>query len=241
MGRKSVARTGNSGLNRKAHFRETILQAASSLFVEKGFGGTNVHDISSALGISRPALYYYFKSKEAILESLVDSFTVVAKEQARSIATQSRLEPTTALKALVVKHALLVFAHPVEFRVLDRTETLLRGRARQLHEKAKRALLEQFTATIAAGIRKGHFRPIDPRIAALSIIGMCNWTAWWYKVDGRKSKEELADIISDLAVHAVARPAGRRPAREHPREALRMLREDFKYLEHSLDGSLSLS
>jgi len=96
MGRKSVARTGNSGLNRKAHFRETILQAASSLFVEKGFGGTNVHDISSALGISRPALYYYFKSKEAILESLVDSFTVVAKEQARSIATQSRLEPTTA-------------------------------------------------------------------------------------------------------------------------------------------------
>ena len=226
----------NFGLKKTVDVREAILGVASNLFVRQGFGGTNMHDISAALGISRPALYYYFKSKEEILASLVNSFTLVAKKEATSIATKAVLDTAGALKGLATKYALLVLGHAVEFRVLDRTETLLTGRTRRVHDHAKRELLEQFTATIEGGIAKGHFRPVDPRIAALSIIAMCNWTAWWYRVEGRKSKDALADSIADLAVHAVARPGARRPERNEPREALRVLREDLSYLERLINA-----
>lgn len=43
--------------------RQTILDAASLLFIEKGFGGTNFNDIAEAVGVTRTALYYYFPSK----------------------------------------------------------------------------------------------------------------------------------------------------------------------------------
>jgi len=60
---------------------------------------------------------------------------------------------------------------------------------------------------------------------------MCNWTAWWFKVEGLKSKEEIADTIADLAVHAVGQQDTKRHARNDPQAALRILREDLAYLE----------
>jgi len=45
--------------------RESILDAASSLFVERGFPGTSMYDIADALGVTRTAVYYYFPNKEA--------------------------------------------------------------------------------------------------------------------------------------------------------------------------------
>jgi AcrR family transcriptional regulator len=52
--------------------RQAILVAASLLFVEKGFGGTNINDIADAVGMTRTALYYYFPSKESMLEALTE-------------------------------------------------------------------------------------------------------------------------------------------------------------------------
>src|SRR5260221_10847116 len=57
---------------------ETILQAATRLFIEQGFDGTSMYDIADALGVTRTAVYYYYKNKEAILIALTDNVTSVA-------------------------------------------------------------------------------------------------------------------------------------------------------------------
>ena len=41
---------------------------------------------------------------------------------------------------------------------------------------SKARLLEMLV--IGPGIRGGEFRPVEPRVAALSVLGMCNWVAW---------------------------------------------------------------
>ena len=50
------------------------------------------------------------------------------------------------------------------------------------------------------GIRKGQFREVDPRTAALSIIGMCLWTAWWVE---DTPLGQVTEQIADQAVSSV--------------------------------------
>ena len=84
---------------------------------------------------------------------------------------------------------------------------------------------------IEKGVRDGQFRMVDPHIAAVSLIGMCNWSAWWYKPDGRLSRAEVAAIMADMAVRSLLRDEARRTRSPDVSESLRLLREDLAYLE----------
>jgi AcrR family transcriptional regulator len=60
--------------------REKILVAAKSLFIQKGYHGLAMREISDAVGVSKAALYYHFKDKEelflAILSSNLDEIEI---------------------------------------------------------------------------------------------------------------------------------------------------------------------
>ncbi len=67
--------------------RQRLLQAALDLFTEKGYAATSVREIVDAAGVTKPALYYYFKSKEGIyLELFREPFAFFSKilEDARN-------------------------------------------------------------------------------------------------------------------------------------------------------------
>ncbi|KPU43790.1 HTH-type transcriptional repressor NicS [Oxobacter pfennigii] len=53
--------------------RERILNASIKLFSEKGFDATRVNEIAEAAEVNKALIYYYFKSKEEILDYLIDS------------------------------------------------------------------------------------------------------------------------------------------------------------------------
>jgi AcrR family transcriptional regulator len=219
--------------------RNAILDAASNLFIDRGLGGTSMQDIADALGLTRTAVYYYFKNKEAILESLTEDVTLSAKRLATNVASRADLDPVEALRGLVAQHAGLILSRPNEFRVVERNESGLPPKLRAVAESARRAVLENFSDVIERGIRSGDFRVVDARIAAFAIIGMCNWTAWWFKAEGRKTAQEIGEILADLAVHALKREPGRKPRKADVRESLRLLREDLAYLEQLLNDRKS--
>lgn len=62
--------------------KNEILDAAERLFNEKGYDGTSTNDILEVVGIARGTLYYHFKSKESILEALVDRYSKQIIERA---------------------------------------------------------------------------------------------------------------------------------------------------------------
>lgn len=53
--------------------KERILRASSTLFSRKGFDATRVSEIAREAGVTKPLIYYYFRSKAAILDELVRS------------------------------------------------------------------------------------------------------------------------------------------------------------------------
>ena len=110
--------------------------------------------------------------------------TVFSGLQATELAAKADFNPSDTLRQMTFNHAKWLLEHTVEFRVVDRTENDLPAATRRRHDKAKRALLDNFVRTIERGIELGHFRRVDATVAAFSILGMCNWTAWWFIPEG---------------------------------------------------------
>lgn len=53
--------------------RETILETALDLFYTRGYDAVGVQEIAERSGVTKPTLYYYFKSKYGLLEQLLKS------------------------------------------------------------------------------------------------------------------------------------------------------------------------
>ncbi len=52
--------------------RQAILDSAIATFARKGYAGTSVQDVLQATGLSKPTLYYYFKSKAGLFQAILD-------------------------------------------------------------------------------------------------------------------------------------------------------------------------
>lgn len=62
------------------------------------------------------------------------------------------------------------------------------------------------------------------------MIGMCNWTAWWFRPDGRLSRAQVAELISDMAVQCLVRsPEG--GTQSSLGEVLASLEKEIGYLQ----------
>lgn len=66
--------------------KKEILDVAEKLFAEKGFDYTSTNDILNEIGIARGTLYYHFKSKEDILDAVIDRITNQLIDNANAIA-----------------------------------------------------------------------------------------------------------------------------------------------------------
>jgi AcrR family transcriptional regulator len=60
--------------------RERLLETATELFAEKGYAGASVREIVEKAGVSKPVLYYYFKSKEGLFYAILDWAADVQQE-----------------------------------------------------------------------------------------------------------------------------------------------------------------
>ncbi|MFF2177775.1 TetR/AcrR family transcriptional regulator [Lysinibacillus sp. NPDC058147] len=71
--------------------RNEILDAADELFGQKGFDGTSTNDILEKVGIARGTLYYHFKSKEDIMDALIDRYNTQILDAANGIAADKSI------------------------------------------------------------------------------------------------------------------------------------------------------
>src|SRR5438128_9902307 len=95
----------------KASRREQILAAAAELFARHGFHGVGIDDIGAAVGISGPALYRHFRSKDAMLGEMLGSVSehLLAEGQATVEAAD---DPDKALLQLVRFHVDFALDNP---------------------------------------------------------------------------------------------------------------------------------
>ncbi len=215
--------------------REDVLRKAAAVFAEKGFASANLQDIADAVGLSRPALYYYFKNKDEVLAALVEEATTYPVSVLEKYRRDKDLTATERLRKAMSELILWVLQSPYPVRVLESNEAELPVEVSEQHAKAKRRVLRAFVDLIEDGIAAGEFAAGDSQLAAFALIGMSNWTAWWYRPEGELPPTEVATVFADIAVRSVRLGDGKSRGGNDVRQALRALKEDISHLERVLE------
>jgi AcrR family transcriptional regulator len=233
-GSERPGKNGRGGGTRRELVENEMYEHAIRLFAERGFAGTNLQDIADAMGMTRPALYYYVKSKDELLAKLAADVAGGSAAEMAELAARPDLDAVGKLRGLARLSVVRLARQPDRFRLLIRSEAELPAELAESYDANRRAVLKTVADVIEQGIVAGQLRPVDARVAALAVLGMCNWVAWWFR-PGRDDVVAVADQLADMALAAVQRADHRTPESEGPAAALAMLRQDLDHLERILD------
>lgn len=85
--------------------RDEIIQAAGELFLVKGYDRTTMKDVMERLQIAKGTIYHYFKSKEELLDAVLDSLVATMVEEMREIAEAAEGDALARLRHLILKTA----------------------------------------------------------------------------------------------------------------------------------------
>jgi AcrR family transcriptional regulator len=175
-----------------------IIDAAARVFAERGYHGASTQDIADVLGIRQASLYYYFASKEDALEQVcmlgVEGFV----ERAAAIAAGPGT-PTDHIRALVASHLAPLADRRDYMCVFLRERGNLPDVSRRRVGRLSRRLERIIEAEFAAGVASGEFHPdLDPRLATLALLGMCNAVPNWLPVEPGAPLEAVADAFARL-------------------------------------------
>ena len=172
---------------------EEICKKAAIVFSEKGYTSATLTDVSHAAGISKAGIYHYFAAKEELLFFVINRYMdlVMGRLEEDLEATP----PTERVHLFVRRHIDLHKNNVHESQVI-------------LHEIKN--LPPKYWAIVRTQMKEYHrllvsaieglngwddVPPESKKIAAYSLLGMCNWIYWWYDPEGRVSPEALSDII----------------------------------------------
>ncbi len=128
--------------------KNEILKAAARLFTEKGFEETSINDITDEVGVARGTVYYYFKSKEEIMETLIDRMGSQMISAAKVIADDKSIPVIERL----LKTILSINASGSDESIL---EHIHKPQNALMHQKTHRIMLESVTPVLASIIEDG--------------------------------------------------------------------------------------
>ncbi|MDJ0333862.1 TetR/AcrR family transcriptional regulator [Salinibacterium sp. G-O1] len=181
----------------KAHRRERYLSAAGHLFAQRGYHAVSIDDLGAAVGVSGPALYRHFQSKEAMLiellvgasERLLAGFEATIAEGRDDLAT---------FVDLIAFHADFAVKERDIIRIQDRELANLPPEANQQVRRLQRTYLEGWQQI--AGRLRPELSDADLAVRMHAIFGILNSTP--YSAD-QDAATNVRAVLTDAALGAI--------------------------------------
>lgn len=168
-----------------------IVAAAASLFEQRGFHATSMDDIARAVGIRKPTLYHYLKSKAEIVARIHDECIALLRPPLEGYLAEG-LPPEVVLERVCGDIIRMSATHPGYMRVyLEHHRELPQDE----REQARR-LRDEYSALVRGvvqdGVDRGSFATADVNLSVLAFFGICNWSYQWFRPDGPRPADEVA-------------------------------------------------
>jgi AcrR family transcriptional regulator len=166
---------------RKEARPQEILDAALTVFAEKGFAAARMDDIAARAGVTKGTIYLYFDSKEAVFKTLVRES--IGDTLTRVTSDANRLEGSAAELLRAILSTIGHFMRTSDRVVLPKIVIAEFGNfpelARFYREEVVEKGLAALGSVIAHGIARGEFRDIAPEHAARLCIAPILLAAVW--------------------------------------------------------------
>lgn len=180
--------------------RENILDVSADLFFDQGYHGTSIEAICSALGVTKPFIYYHFAKKDDILHAIYLSSVECALEVVRS-ARRDGDTHAARLKLLTERYVDLATSKMrARIALNSREKNLLPKDVMRDVNHSKRLFLDEVIDLVRTGVADGAFTVGDVEVAAQSLLGMLNWVITYYRASHPPTREQIAAELSANAL-----------------------------------------
>jgi TetR/AcrR family transcriptional regulator, cholesterol catabolism regulator len=173
-----VARPPGHGPGYEAR-RQEIIDAAASLFADKGYTATGTAQLCEAVGLGKGALYHYIGSKENLLVEIQDRVLVPLLAKARIIMALSDEEPLVRLRLLSQALLEMIFARLDHIWVYEHDYRHVTGANRKRLVRQRREFEDLVRDLIREAMDDGALRNVDLRLAVLQFLNLHNHTYQW--------------------------------------------------------------
>ncbi|MHB8827805.1 MAG: SACE_7040 family transcriptional regulator [Acidimicrobiales bacterium] len=182
-----------------AHRRDQLVATAARLFAERGFHGVSIEEIGTSVGISGPAVYKHFPSKDAVLAALLVGVSRDLLEEGRRRVADAPT-PDDALEQLLGFHADFALARPELIRVQDRDlGNLSAGEARTVR-RFQRAYVELWVEVL---VRVEPSLDLDEaRTRIHAVFGLLNSTPHSVPAHTTGHARPILVMMARAAIHA---------------------------------------
>jgi AcrR family transcriptional regulator len=204
---RSEARTRKS-----EETRERLLDAAAKVFRDKGYAGARLSDIAELADMHTPGVYYYFPSKEDLVEEVlrVGVARACGYVEERVAAVPEGSSALDRLRAAIEGHVLMVLEigdyTSANIRIFGQVPDDVRAR----HLADQRAYGNVWRTLLEDARAAGELRPdLDLSVIRMLILGALNWTAEWYRPGSSQTAAEVAREATAMICDGLRQGGGR--------------------------------
>jgi AcrR family transcriptional regulator len=177
---------------------ELILLNAALLFRRDGYRKVTTRDLGRAVGIRGPSVYYHFKTKEDILYGVCTESLRRISERVAS-AADAVAEPLPRLRTMIEAHVQDLLDERDMHATTFMEMRWLSGDLQRDVTAQRYAYEAMFVEAIEATQSDGSIRSdAGARDLTLALLGLMNWTVFWYRPDGALSSPEIAGLLLRL-------------------------------------------
>ena len=197
--------------SKSARTRERILDAAAHVLSRKGYAGTRLSDVADQAEIQAPAIYYYFPSRDDLIEEVMWSGIAHMREHMTRVlaALPPDVGPLDRIDAAVEAHLRYCL------EISDYTTASIRNAGQVPESIAIRYTAEasqygdMWRKLLQDADNAGLLRPdLDPMAARMMVLGALNWAAEWWN-PRRGSLDTVVRTAQSLVRHGLGyRPEG---------------------------------
>jgi len=199
--------------------KSKILDAAASLFADRGYAGSRMDEIAKACGVSKSMLYHYFKKKEDVLADILQEHVSRLIESIKKhVAHGSGTDKMEYFRGFIEVYLNPSGQSRASHVVALHDMRYLTAQQRKRQVKLERQLLE-LVENILQQMRAGDTRT-DYRVSAFLLIGMLNWVELWYDESGQMSANKFYERITRLFLTGFLEKNNYMPASEHTRPGM---------------------
>ncbi|MBC3884539.1 TetR family transcriptional regulator [Undibacterium griseum] len=198
-----------------------LLNAAEQVFSAKGVTNTTLNDVAQAAGMTRGAIYWHFKDKNALFQAMCDRAFLPMEGLLNEIAGTPQTDPITALRELNLHFLQLVSGDQQQRRVFDiifhRCEKNLDLPFFETEQEKRTECLSKVESIIQHAVRIGQLHPdTDSWIAMQAnhafLVGIVH--EWLEDPSAYSLADHAEDMIDMFLAGLFARPPLKKKSKE---------------------------
>lgn len=188
--------------------RQGILKAAEQLFARQGYAHTTMEQIVDALGVTKPYVYYYFRSKQEIFETLSWTPTVACFTVMDFPPDDHRPAHVKVIEGLEKLIRATLAHHPAAFFPY-REPQVYRPEYLAAQKRLANHFYDQLCPLLEQARNEGMLDFRETKITALAACSLAGFLYHWYRPDGRLPPEEIVRELTEAACRVIGLRARR--------------------------------